>query len=53
MWIRLVMVLAGGIVALFMSRDSPNFEVAAGMISLLVLVVALIILAFARRSPDR
>ena len=50
MWIRLLMVLGGGVTALFLSRDAANFEVAAGMISMLVLVVGLIVLAFARRG---
>lgn len=50
MWIRLLMVVAGGITALFLSRDAANFEVAAGMISMLVLVAALVVLAFARRG---
>ena len=50
MWVRMLMVLAGGITALFLTRDAPNFEVAAGMISMVVLVVALVILAFAKRG---
>ena len=54
MWIRLRMVLAGGVTALFLSRDSANFEVAAGMISMLVVVAGLVVLAFARRrSADK
>ncbi len=50
MWLRLVLVLGGGITALFLARDSANFEVASGMISMLVLVVALVVFAFSRRQ---
>ncbi len=50
MWFGLVMVMAGGFAALFLSRDAANFEVAAGMISMLALVAGLIVVAFARRA---
>ncbi len=51
MWIRLLMLLGGGITTLFLSRDAANFEVVAGMVSMLVLVAALIIIGFSRRDP--
>jgi hypothetical protein len=50
MWLRLLLVLGGGITALCLARDSASFDVAAGMISMLVLVVALVLFAFSRRQ---
>jgi hypothetical protein len=50
MWLRLLLVLGGGITALFLSRDAANFDVAAGMISMLMLAVALVLFAFSRRQ---
>jgi hypothetical protein len=49
MVLRLVMVLAGGIAALLVSRDAANFEVVAGMIAVAVIALAVLIVALTRR----
>ena len=49
MWIRLVMVLAGGIAALLLSRDAVNFEVVAGMIAVAMIALVVVVLAWTRR----
>jgi hypothetical protein len=50
--VRLVLGAAGGIAALFVARDSPNFEVVAGMIGVAVIagVVLMMVLAGRRRG---
>ena len=49
MWFRLIMVLAGGLAALFLSRDAANFEVVAGMIAVAMIALVVMVLALTRR----
>jgi len=47
--IRIPLLLAGAIAALFIARDAPNFAVVEGMIAIAVIAVVVIALALLRR----
>jgi hypothetical protein len=49
MLIRLPLMIAGGIAALFVARDAPNFQVVEGMFALAVIAVVVLALALMRR----
>ena len=53
MWARLILVAAGAITALFVSRDAPNFDVVSGMVGIgviAVIVLGLVLLNWRRRG---
>ena len=47
--VRILLTLASGVAALFVARDSPNFEVVQGMLALIVAVAVLIMVGLAGR----
>ena len=49
MLLRIPLVLAGLIAALFVARDAPNFEVVQGMIAIAVIAAAAVVLAPTRK----
>ena len=49
MWLRIPMVLAGAIAALFVARDAPNVEAVEGMIAVAVIAAAVVVLALTQR----
>lgn len=49
MLIRIPLLLAGTIAALFVARDAPNFEVVEGMIAIAVIAAVVVALALLRK----
>lgn len=49
MLIRIPLLLAGAIAALFVARDAPNFEVVEGMIAIAVIAAVVVALALLRK----
>jgi len=47
--IRIPLLLAGAIAALFVARDAPNFEVVEGMIAIAVIAAVVVALALLRK----
>ena len=47
--VRLLLVVAGALAALFVARDALGFPVVTGVIAILLVAVAVIALAFVRR----
>jgi hypothetical protein len=47
--VRLVLAAASSIAAIFVARDSPNFEVVAGMIGVAVIAAAVLVTVLAGR----
>jgi hypothetical protein len=50
--VRLVLALGGGLAAVFVARDSPNFGVVQGMLSTVVLVCAVLLIVLWRWKKD-
>jgi hypothetical protein len=50
--VRLVLAAASSIAALFVARDSPNFEVVAGMIGVAVIAGVVLATVIATRRRD-
>jgi hypothetical protein len=50
--VRVVLALGGGLAALFVARDSPNFGVVQGMLSTVVLVCAVLLIVLWRWRKD-
>jgi hypothetical protein len=50
--IRLLLLMAGGIAALFLDRSAPNFPVVEGMIAVALLAAAVLAVALLRRRGD-
>jgi multisubunit Na+/H+ antiporter MnhB subunit len=50
--VRALLVLGGGLAALFVARDSPNFGVAQGMMATLVLVCLVLVVVLWRWRKD-
>jgi hypothetical protein len=50
--VRIVLALGGGLAALFVARDSPNFGVVQGMLSTVVLVCAVLLIVLWRWKKD-
>ena len=46
--VRIILAAGGGLAALFVARDSPNFGVVQGMLSTVVLVCIVLILVLWR-----
>lgn len=46
---RIPLVLAGAIAALFVARDAPNFAVVEGMIAIAIIAVVVLVLALTRK----
>ena len=49
MLLRLVLVAAGAVAALFVARDAPNFGVVQGMIGVALIAAVVVLLALGRR----
>ena len=49
MWLRIPLVMAGAIAALFVARDAPNFTVVEGMIAVAIIAAVVVALALIRR----
>lgn len=49
MLIRIPLLLAGAIAALFVARDAPNFEVVEGMIAIAIIAAVVVALALLRK----
>ncbi|MDO9709586.1 hypothetical protein [Paracraurococcus lichenis] len=49
MWARLVLVAAGAVTALFLSRDADNFGVVEGMVGIALVAAVVVALALLRR----
>lgn len=49
MLIRIPLLLAGAIAALFVARDAPNFAVVEGMIAIAVIAAVVVALALLRK----
>jgi hypothetical protein len=47
--VRILLTAGGGVAALFVAQDSPNFEVVQGMLALVVAVAVLILVGLAGR----
>ncbi len=47
--LRLVLVVAGALAALFLARDAPNFQVVQGMIGIALIAAVVVVLALGRR----
>jgi hypothetical protein len=50
--VRVVLALGGGLAAVFVARDSPNFGVVQGMLSTVVLVCAVLLVVLWRWRKD-
>jgi hypothetical protein len=50
--VRVLLALGGGLAALFVARDSPNFGVVQGMLSVVVLACAILIVVLWRWRRD-
>lgn len=50
--VRLVLAAGGGLAALFVARDSPNFGVVQGMLATVVLVCAVLLIVLWRWKKD-
>ena len=50
--VRVVLALGGGLAAIFVARDSPNFGVVQGMLSTVVLVCAVLLIVLWRWRKD-
>ncbi|BDG71411.1 hypothetical protein [Roseomonas fluvialis] len=50
--VRLVLAAGGGLAALFVARDSPNFGVVQGMLATVVLVCAVLLVVLWRWRKD-
>lgn len=48
--IRILLVAAGGIAALFVARDAPNFAVVEGMVAVALIAGIVVALALTRRK---
>ncbi len=49
MFLRLVLPIAGGLAALFIARDAPNFELVQGIIAVAVIAAIVVLLGLSRR----
>ena len=49
MLIRIPLIVAGALAALFVARDAPNFAVVEGMIAVAIIAAVVAALAFTRR----
>jgi hypothetical protein len=49
MLVRVVLVMAGALTALFVSRDAPNFEVVEAMIGIAIIAAVVAVLALLSR----
>jgi hypothetical protein len=50
--VRLVLAAGGGLAAIFVARDSPNFGVVQGMLSTVVLVCVVLLIVLWRWRKD-
>ncbi len=50
--VRILLALGGSVAALFVARDSPNFGVVQGMMTIIVLVCLVLILVLWRWKKD-
>ncbi len=50
MLIRIPLLIAGAIAAIFVARESPNFEVVQGMIAIAVIAAVVVVAALWRRK---
>lgn len=48
--LRIVLVAAGAIAALFVARDAPNFGVVEGMFAVVIIAAVVVVLAVIRRK---
>jgi len=48
--IRILLLAAGAITALFVARDAPNFVVIEGMVATLIIAAIVLVLALTRRK---
>jgi hypothetical protein len=49
MLVRIPLVIAGAVAALFVARDAPNFAVVEGMIAIAIIAAVILALALTRR----
>ncbi len=49
MWLRIPLMLAGLIAALFVARDAPNFQVVEGLLAIALIAAVVVVLALIRR----
>ncbi len=50
--VRILLALGGGLAALFVARDSPNFGVVQGMLTTVVLVCLVLLIVLWRWKKD-
>ena len=50
--VRILLALGGGVAALFVARDSPNFGVVQGMMTTVVLVCLVLIIVLWRWNKE-
>jgi len=48
--VRVLLLAAGAIAALFVARDAPNFPVVEGMVAVLIIAAIVIVAALLRRK---
>jgi hypothetical protein len=47
---RVLLLVAGAVAALFVAQDSPNFVVIQGMVAVVLVAAVVLVLALARRK---